>query len=304
MKILVTGATGCVGSALMPELKGDVNAFSRHAAEGKKTKIGDITDADAVEKAVKGMDLVYHIAGLVDYGNNRELLDAVNAKGTENVLKACQKHGVGRLIYTSTVGVYGRVDSFPIDENTPANPKTEYARSKYAAECMVTGQKEVTWTVLRPAPVYGPKSRQFAYLIKKINAGKLSMIGSGENKNHLVNSHNLAQALVLSQKKQAENQIFVIADREARTAKDIYGTITKLLGVAPKRPVPYPVAYSFALLNELRGKELNRNYLRTITQYREYSVKKARDVLGYDPKIGLEEGMRELVDWCRKEGAI
>jgi nucleoside-diphosphate-sugar epimerase len=304
MKILATGATGCVGSALVPELKGDVSVFSRHAVEGRKTKIGDITDAAAVEKAVKGSDVVYHIAGLVDYSNNKELLNAINVKGTENVLNACQKHGVGRLIYTSTVGVYGRVGSFPIDENTPTNPETEYARSKYAAECLVTGQQSTPWTVLRPAPVYGPKSKQFAYLIKKIDAGKLSMIGDGNNKNHMANSHNLAQALVLSQKKAAEGQIFVIADEKANTAKEIYETIIKLLGVAPKRPVPYPLAYAFAILNELRGKELNRNYLRTITQYREYSIKKAKDTIGYRPKVELENGMRELVEWCRKEGII
>jgi len=304
MKILVTGATGCVGSELMPELKGDVSVFSRHATEGKKTKAGDITDAAAVEKAVKGMDVVYHIAGLVDYSNNRELLNSINLKGTENVLNACQKHGVGRLIYTSTVGVYGRVDSFPIDESTQANPETEYARSKYAAECLVTGQKGTPWTVLRPAPVYGPKSKQFAYLIRKISEGKLSMIGNGSNKNHMVNSHNLAQALVLSQKKAAENQLFVIADEKAYTAKEIYGTIIRLLGAAPKRPVPYPLAYAFALLNEIRGKELNRNYLRTITQHREYSIRKAKDALGYKPKVELENGMRELVEWCREEGII
>ena len=304
MKILVTGATGCVGSALLPELKGEIEIFSRHGVEGPETRIGDIREAKSVEQAVKDADIVYHLAGLVDYGRSNEQLDAVNFRGTENVLKACKEHNIGRLIFTSTVGVYGDVKEFPIDEDTPADPATEYARSKYKAESLIRGQEEVPYTVLRPAPVYGPKSRQFAYLIEKINAGKLSIIGSGENKNHMVNSKNLAHALLLAQKKKGENETFVIADPETKTAKEIYEVLVHLLGIEQKKPVPYWKAYVYAVYNELRGKELNRNYLKTITQHREYSIRKAEEVLGYKPKVTLEQGMHELVEWCRQEGIV
>lgn len=171
--VLVTGGTGFVGSNLVPHLLRDgstVKTLVRDKGSGLldpgtvEMLIGDVRDPDAVARAVKGADVVYHVAGLVSYWRprRRELHD-VNVLGTRNVVSACLEAGVRRLVFTSSVGAIGiPPDGVPGDEDTPYNWDPcgyHYCMSKYLAEGEVyrgiaAGLPAV---ILNPALVAGPR---------------------------------------------------------------------------------------------------------------------------------------------------
>lgn len=314
MKVLVTGGTGSLGSVLVEDLlkkKYEVNVFARTKYESSNPNLhsfaGDITDKDVAKEAVNGCEIVYHLAGLLSYSSPYKELYSANYLGTQNILEAAIEGGAKRFIYCSTVGVIGELKKFPVDETHPCNPDNNYARTKYLAEKLVfENQDRIEVCAIRPAPIYGPNSKLFSELIKNIHLGKLSYIGTGEYKSHMANVHNVSYALQLvALRKSAAGNKFIIADSEVKTAKEIYAILVKLLGISPKPPIPYWKAYLAALYYEatqkISGKppKLSRTYLKILTRNREYSIEKAKRVIDYHPRIGLEEGLKETVDWCR-----
>jgi len=319
MKVLVTGGTGSLGSVLVEDLlkkKYEVNVFARTKYESSSQNLhpftGDITDKETAKEAVKGCEIIYHLAGLLSYSSPYQELYASNYLGTKNILEAAIEGGANRFIYCSTVGVIGDIQKMPVDEAHPCNPDNNYSKTKYLAEQLVfENQDKIEVCAIRPAPIYGPKSKLFSELIKNIHLGKLSYIGTGGNKAHMANVHNVSYALQLAAlRKSAAGNKFIIADSEIKTAKEIYELLAKLLGISPKPPIPYWKAYLAALYYEanqkISGKQpkLSRAYLKILTRDREYSIEKAKRVIDYHPRIGLEEGLKETVDWCKQEKII
>lgn len=174
MRILVTGATGFIGSQLTAELvrRGHQVRVLRRA--GSRTLmladlpnvehvLGDILERDAVAQAVRGCDLVYHVAALSSYWRaQREQVYQVNVEGTRVVLEACLRAGVRRVVHTSSVAAIGvRRDGLPADENTPFDPfsaRWAYGDSKHRAEQVVYRAIEqgLDAVIVNPAAVIGP----------------------------------------------------------------------------------------------------------------------------------------------------
>jgi len=132
MKILVTGGSGFLGKRLVQSLaKHRVTVFSRNRHEDLPERVdfaqGDVRDAAALEKAIKGVDVVYHLAICLNE-TDPEMYD-INTKGTKNVIDACRKHKVKQLIYMSSSGVLGET-KIPAKERFDYNPKTRYEKSK------------------------------------------------------------------------------------------------------------------------------------------------------------------------------
>jgi dTDP-glucose 4,6-dehydratase len=179
MKVLVTGAGGFIGSHLAEYLVGlghEVRAFVRYNSSsswgwldylGKKDDIevisGDIRDMDAVRRAVRGADAVFHLAALIGipYSYVSPLAYVkTNVEGTYNVLESCRDEGVGRVIHTSTSEVYGTARYVPIDEKHPLNPQSPYAASKSGADHMALAYHKsfgLAVSVVRPFNTYGPR---------------------------------------------------------------------------------------------------------------------------------------------------
>ena len=182
MKILVTGATGFVGSVLMPELiinygTDSVSAFVLPGDKiprswaGQKIRLfyGDVTDGPAVSRAVAGHSHVIHLAGLISYWrNDAARLIRINRDGVRYVVEACLRHGVNRMVHVSSVGAVGfNKDGLPADESTPFNwpPNFYYMTSKYEGQKIVEEaviQSGLKAIILNPASIMGPGDHNYA----------------------------------------------------------------------------------------------------------------------------------------------
>lgn len=176
-RVLVTGAEGFVGSALVERLVGEgarVRAFAHYKPYGRgghlgelardvEVMAGDVRDAGLVADAVAGCEVVFHLAALVGIPYSYlapESYVQTNVVGSHNVAMACRRHGVARLVHTSTSEVYGTARRVPIDETHPLQPQSPYSASKIAADMMVLSYwhaMDLPVSVVRPFNVFGPR---------------------------------------------------------------------------------------------------------------------------------------------------
>src|SRR6185312_13128446 len=165
MRVLVTGATGFVGSHLAEALRrrGDeVTVLARSARKaaalaplGVRVVAGDLHDRDALRRAVEGQDLVHHVAGVIAARREADFMVA-NRDGTRNVVQAAEAAEVGRLVFVSSMAAAGpTIKGRPLRGDELTRPVTGYGRSKLAAEQVVTASR-LAWTIVRPPIVYGP----------------------------------------------------------------------------------------------------------------------------------------------------
>ncbi len=205
MKALVTGATGFVGSHLAEALRrrGDeVTALARSASKaaaleplGVRVVPGDLHDRAALQRAVEGQDVVYHVAGVVAARGEADFL-AANRDGTRHVVEAAERAGVGRLVLVSSMAAAGpTVRGHPLRGDEPPRPVTAYGRSKLAAEDVVTASR-LPWTIVRPPMVYGPRDQEVLKVFRLARLGLAPVLGDGTQELSAVHGADLAEALV------------------------------------------------------------------------------------------------------------
>jgi len=297
--ILVTGGTGFLGGNLVRELvrRGEkVRVLVRRDVEigGAEAVRGELEDAESLRRAVEGCELVYHLAASLDYFAGQRELDKVNVEGSRNLMEACVEGGVKRVVYSSSVAVTDR---------------TRYGKSKRRAEDVVMEYGDrIEIVVLRFAPIYGPGSRQMTELIGAVKNGVMGEVKKRRPYwTHMVDIRNAVDALLLG--KSGKQGVYTIADAEAIEAGELYEMVRKKVG-AERKVVPYWGLFLYALVSEVRwrltkrGQKINLDYLRVLAQERRYEIGEAREGLGYEPRIGVREGIRDLLDWyvasCRK----
>jgi nucleoside-diphosphate-sugar epimerase len=323
-KILVTGATGFVGSHLTKRLLSegkDVRILVRPNRDllslgfnGAEVMIGDLTDAQSVRQVMRGVDVVYHIAAVFRVvGIPDKAYWAVNYGGTLNMLQAAVDEGVDRFIYCSTCGVQGDIRNPPATEDSPYNPGDVYQLSKAMAEQEVLRfhrEKGLPVTIVRPVAVYGPGDTRWLKLFRSIARRRFVMIGSGETLIHMVYISDLIDAFCLSAEKQnAIGRVYTIGGERYLTLNELVRIISNVFGVRPPRwSIPFlPVRFLTGVCEDVcRALHIEPPIFRRRVDFfiknRAFDISRAKAELGFQPKVDVEEGVRLTASWYRKQG--
>ncbi len=321
MKFFLTGATGLVGSHVAERILargGSVRALVRdsRAAEELRTggvdpSLGDLSDEKALRVAVEGSDVVVHCAGAVNIAGARELLRTVNVEGTERLLAASVQANVSRFVHLSSVAVYGPSPA-PVREDAAKRPAGAYGASKWEAEQVVQRYQldfGLPAVVLRPCAIYGERDRHAVQALSRI--GRLPVIPlarGGSRLLDMVHASDVADAILTAAACEAAvGQAYNITDGEEHTHREILMTLGRVTGHQPWiLSLPGPAVTALKTVpNWLRhvspggAKRLGR--LGAIDLDLHYSIDAARRDLHYEPKVGLEEGLRRAWSWAMSQ---
>lgn len=315
MRVLVTGASGYVGRALAEQLvlaEHDVvtTRYLREVdVEGVDVVDSDVRDSDQVRQAVEGVDTVVHSAALVGASHGMADLKAVNVEGTRNIMDACIDFDVGHVVYISSTCVMDEyVDHFRSDESHPypSEERDCYTRTKVEAERHVLGCSDrLKVTVLRPGWVWGPGAPGMYGLVRALDKGLFAMPGRGDNILHLVYRDNLASVIGQVVDGSALGK-FIITDGSSTDLGTFLGCIRRCLGKDPRVPsLPFGLVYHVSAITGPIGRSLgiglpDRLQMCNIGRNHEFDNRRSREVLGYEPVVGLEEGVARTVEWYRE----
>jgi nucleoside-diphosphate-sugar epimerase len=322
MRILITGATGFVGSHAADRfLKGghSVRALVRGSSNLKwltgkeiETVKGNLQDVESLNHALNGVDAVVHIAG-VTASKTREGFYRDNQLATRNLLEATKKFGshVGRFVLISSQTVGGpSLDGNPVTEETPPHPLTTYAKSKLAAEEEARQFRgDFPVTILRVAAVYGPRDTAILSFFQTVSKRIKPLIGFQEKYVNLAHAYDVAQGIELGViRPEAENRTFYLGSERQYGWRELSNLASEIMG---RRgvfiPIPHIVVHGIAGLSEFASlfkkqpSVLNWEKRLDLTQLNWIcSIERAKKELGYTPKIGIKEGFEETIDWYQK----
>ncbi len=330
MKVMLTGGAGFIGGNLAGKLvaRGNyVKCLVRTTSNVERLKVlgvelcyGDLSDFNSFLEATRGVDIVYHCAALVtDWGTRKEF-HRVNVEGTRNVLKACEENNVQRVIHVSSNdAIWGFDNHIEIDEIYPYPKKYKHPYSETKAESEKLALKynhegKVETVVIRPCMVWGPGDRVILPRIVQLAINRnLVLVGDGSNLISLSYIENLTDAMILaSENKEARGKVYFINDGIKITFVDYISRLLTSLGIewSPKRCIPYFLAYGLASVMEVWAKLLKSRTPPVLTRYAvavmnrnlNYSIEKAKRQLNYQPRINLDEGLRQLKHWVDSIG--
>jgi nucleoside-diphosphate-sugar epimerase len=322
MNALVTGGGGFLGGAIVRRLRarGDsVRSLSRGHypdldALGVTQFRGDVADDAAVAEAAAGCDIVFHVAAKAGVGDRYAEYHRANVIGTENVLAACRRLGVRRLVYTSSPSVvFNGRDMEGVDESAPypAHYEAHYPQTKAIAEQMVlrTNDPDLATVSLRPHLIWGPGDNHLIpRIIARARAGRLRRVGRASKLIDSIYIDNAADAHLLAANRLAlgspvAGKAYFLSQGEPVPLWDLVNRILAAAGLPPvTHSVPYAVAYAagwalettYALLR-LRGEPpMTRFLARELSTAHWFDLSAARRDLGYAPGVSLDEGLRRL----------
>ena len=323
MRIALTGATGYTGGRLLARFCADghqVAALARAgprtppAAVGVRWVEGDLLDADALRRLVEGVDAVVHVAAVYrTAGHSDSYYREVNVGGTERLLEAAARAGVRRFVHTSTVGVHGDVKHPPADESAPIAPGDIYQLTKAEGEAVAFDyyrRRGVPVAVVRPAAIYGPGETRLRKLFRAIARGRYAIVGSGRAFYHPVYIEDLLDGYELAlERPQAVGEAFIIGGPRYVSQTELAGLVARHTGgrVLPIRIPAAPLQWLGDLCEAVCvpfGLEppLHRRRVDFWTKSRAFSIGKARRVLGYAPRVDVDEGIARTAAWYREAG--
>ena len=320
MKAFVTGGTGFIGSHLADTLissddYSEVRCLIRNNEKWLKDKDftrvhGDLDDLPVLKKALKDVDVIFHIAGRVKAPTYEELRHA-NVDATENLLRIAQKEGVPKMVVLSSLAAAGPSQDEPLTEDKPMNPISNYGKSKKEMEEVIhkASNGNTSITVLRPPAVYGPREDQIYSFLKMVNKRICPIIGDGEHpKISMIYVGDVINGILKAVDQTTKGvHTYFISGPEIYTWNQIRGTTSKVLGkkvlpiyVKPKivKTIASTVekAASFfgmyPVLNKEKAKELILEWT--------CSNEKAHRELGYTPQYSLGEGIARTIHWYQK----
>lgn len=319
-RVFITGALGFIGRTLAERyrrLGTEVRGVDRVADTDAGVVAGDVASAGPWQDSMAGCELVIHTAAVVS--NVVSLAESwqLNVLGTRRALDGAVAGGAARFVHISSIRAFSDLD-YPdgVDERHPVRTDgNPYVDTKVASEQVVLqahAAGEVAVTVIRPGDVYGPGSRPWTILpVEAIKANQFVLPAMGKGVFSPVYVDNLADGMLLAATGDAASgQVFTISDGVGVSCRQFFGHYFRMLGRRGPICVPTPVAVSLAQgaarVARLRRRESEASpaTVRYFARPGTYSIEKARRVLGYEPAIGLDEGMRRTEAWLRTQHLI
>ncbi len=316
-KVLVTGAGGFIGSHLVEKLVklgafvrafvrynsrnnwGLIELLPKHIQESLEIFVGDLKDPEAVRKAVKGCDIVFHVGALIaipySYINPLDFVQT-NIGGTANVLNACKDYGVEKIIHTSTSEVYGNAKFVPITEDHPINPQSPYAATKAAADYLALSFYRsfgLPVAIIRPFNTYGPRQSARAVIptiIIQILAGRKKIkLGSLYPTRDLTYIKDTVEGFIkLAESNKVIGDVVNIGANSEISIGDLVRLIAQIMNVEVE-------IESCRERKRPKDSEVERLWADTT---------KARDILGWSPKYSLEDGLRKTIKWFKNSNNL
>lgn len=327
MDYLVTGATGFLGGHLAEALRKQDKTVRTIARNGSDTRLleewgvevvrGDLTDPQTLQNATGDVENVIHCAAKVGDWGPVEEYRKVNVEAFEELLKCCADKPLNRFILVSSLGVYEARDHFGTNESEPLPERhmDGYTQTKVEAEAVAQRylSQGLPLVIIRPGFIYGPRDRTvMPRILSNLRRRMVTYFGS---RNKLINNvyvGNVVEAILLTlENDKAVGQIYNVRDQQLVTKKHFFETIAELANL-PKPMLTYPMWFARGLCSsfEAAGRAfgfaplLNGARLKFMGLNLDYSIEKAQQELGYSPRIGFDEGIRETVDWLRAEGKV
>jgi len=321
-RVLITGINGFIAGHIAESLtaKGiNVRGVCRRPDEISRLELkdvelvkGDLLDVESIKNAVVGCDVVIHAAGWSGGGGISDSLAwQTNVDGSANVIFASKACGVKQFIYISSIAVYGFNRSPLIDESMPTPRINElYPDSKIAAEDLVR-TSGLPYTIIRPGCTYGPRGEGWTVgIIKQIKNG-MQLQGNDDGLITPGYIDNFVDGVLLCIfKKEAIGHTFNICDDKAVTYREFYMAFAHMLGlkVLPAIPVWRVKLSRSQLFKILRSIMRRNNGNKYSTHFRfnpsQFSIKKAKLILGYQPKVNFKEGIAKTEAWLKENGLL
>lgn len=321
--VLITGVNGFIAGHLAERLLKEgwrVRGTARRpdtaswlAEQGVEVIPADLMERDALTRAAEECATVVHAAAWTGGpGLSEEAGYRVNVDGTANMLRAAEQAGIERFIYISSVAVYG-LNRSPLIDETAATPKVgqAYPDSKIVAESLVRSCG-LPFVIIRPASTYGPRGGAWTLgPIENIKARRLVLMGKDAGLVTPGYIDNVVDGLALAlNRRKALGETFNLCDDRAVTYRAFYLAYARMLGrdSLPTIPAPITFAARLGIARQLRWLMGRPTVGRWSQHFRfnpsQFSVEKAKRVLGYRPKVSFEEGMRRTEAWLRAEGRL
>jgi nucleoside-diphosphate-sugar epimerase len=328
--VLITGATGLVGRHIArraAEAGYDVQAMVRRdsdrtALDGVPIRYveGDLAQPETLPGAVAEADIVVHAAAHVGDWGPAEKYRAINVVALEHMLYAAERHGrLKRWIQISSLGVYPARHHYGSDESVPADASglDGYTQTKAEAEMVVNRhvrEHGLPAVILRPGFIYGPGDRHaLKRIVDKIESGKMKFLGAGDKLLNNTSVENLCDAILLAMEKpDILGETFNIRDERLVTREEFVNMVADYLGKPHPRHVPEWVGRTLVgpieRIARLRGREtppfLTRAQIKFMTLNLDFSIAKAKRLLGYRPRVDFREGIIAALDYTTRKTGV
>lgn len=309
----VTGATGCIGGALVGRLSSEgwrVVALVRNRAQASflnhwpnvELVEGDLAERERIARAMRNCEVVFHLAAKVHAAPNTPPPEftRVNVEGTRNIVAAAIENRVKHFVLFSTVAVYAESDD-ALDETTATDPATAYGLSKLEAE-QVVRESSLSATVLRLPVVYGPRDRgNVSKLIEAIKRGRYFIVGDGRNLKSMVAVENVADAALVMANRRATGT-YIVSDARPYSQAEIAETIAELLNCPKPRMLPrWPLlltGHAADLVGKLTGVALpiSADRVLKLSNNTRFSAARIEREFGYKPRVELREGLAKMIN--------
>jgi nucleoside-diphosphate-sugar epimerase len=259
---------------------------------------------------------VFHLAvAMREGGKSDEFFERVNLEGTRRLLEAAGAAKVERFVYCGTIGIYGHRAPGVTSEGSPLHPGNIYERTKVAAERMVrelAPTLRLPYTILRPADVYGPRDQRLLKLFKGVRAGRFPLFGDGSGRRHMVYVDDVVSAFFAAcERPAAVGEGVIVAGPRPCTLRELIEEVRRATGSArfgrrlPLTPMLAAAAVVEDVCQALKlDPPIYRRRMDFFTSDSAFDTSRARQVLGWAPRVELDEGVRRTFEDYRRTGAL